>query len=186
MKQKFNLLFSAATEFAAGGGAAPTATAPATEPEAPETPAEPEAPAAPAAPETKSPTKEPTLLQVAFAAAKGKAHLVSENQTLLQRAYTAETALATLQAAHTDLTAKFTALSDERAQIAAALTQSQQEVVAVEVAAAAQVASIGFPEAKLPESLKAGESRQELEAQLAAATDNKTRWELAKKLNEMP
>jgi hypothetical protein len=199
---KFNyfnrLLFTAASEYANGGGdapVAPSAPAPAGDapegadaPEPPAAPEAPEAPAAPTAPEEKAAAAvaEPTLLQVAFAAAKNKGKLVAENQTVLERADRAEHELMTLRAAHGELTEKFNALTREREQIAAALNAREGDAQEVEAAAAAVVASIGFPEAQLPEAIKAGESRQEVEAALAAATDNKQRWELSKKLNEMP
>lgn len=179
MKPKhFPLFTEAATDLASGGGAA-------VETQAAETPAA-AAPEAPAAPEQAA-APEPTFLQKVAAGLQSKGHLIAENATLLQRATTAESLLVKTSAELDAANARLSTLETERAEIQKLLTEAKAEKETVEQKAVAEIAAIGFAADKLPESAKAGETREELEAQLAATpvTDNARRWELAEKLNAL-
>lgn len=196
---RFNrFLYSEATELAQGGGAAASMQAisatPDQEPEekpevAPEKGGEEEKPEEKPASEPAKPAEgaksEPTLLQMAFAAAKNKAALVKDAAEWQARAEAAENELQVLRAQKSELSSKIQDLTTEREKIREALETSQNTNKTVEAAAAAQVAVLGFPEATLPDTVKAGDTVGELEAQLEAEKDNKRRWEIAKKLNAM-
>lgn len=170
MKPTHRPLFSAVTtELASGGGASV------------ETPAAPAAEAAPATAETPA----PTFLQTVLAGLKDKGALAAENTSLLQRAEKADAEILTLQGQIVTLQSELNTLRGERQQIEGALKEAQTAKTTVEAAAAAEVATIGFPAAQLPESAKAGETREELEAQLAAETDNNRRYALAEKINAL-
>lgn len=178
MKQKhFPLFTEAATDLASGGGAA-------VETHAAETPAA-AAPEAPAAPEQAA-APEMTFLQKVAAGLQSKGHLIAENATLLQRAEKAEQENLSLHSQLSALNSQLSTLTTERAEIQKLLTAAQAEKETVEQKAVAEVAAIGFAADKLPESAKAGETREELEAQLAVEKDNNRRWDIAAKLNALP
>lgn len=176
MKPRYTTrLFSTADE--ADTGAAGTAT-----------PAAPEAPAAPAAAATAE--EKPNIIQLAMAAASSKA-------TLIRRAEEADRLAAERQSTNDSLTAKITdlttardaALTDlaaaraELAQVHAALTTAQDEQTTAERAAVDIVAGLGVAVEDLPEQTASGDSIADIEAQLAATTDPRERYQLAEKLN---
>jgi len=175
MKPKYFPLFAeAATDLASGGGSSVST------------------PAADAAPETAAPAvaaeekpKEPGLLERVFAATKDKAVILSDLQAAKVRAETAESQLAIATGELSQARAKITALETERQQIAEALEKSTAANTTVEAAAVTKVAEIGFDTKELPSAAKAGESKEEILAELAATTDVRKRWDLAEKLNSL-
>ena len=183
MKPNFaRILFTAATELASGGGASvSTETAPEA---AAAAEAAPEPAPAPAAAEPVSVT-EPTFLEKVSAGLKDKAALVNENIALKARAEKAESDNLALISRLDGLLAEITDLREERAKIAAALTTAETAAVTVEEAAAAQVAAIGFEAAALPDGVKPGETKEELQAELDRTTDDKRRYELAARIWEL-
>lgn len=171
MKPKhFLALFDeAATDLTSGGGASVSEPAAAAETAATE-----QAPAAE--------VKEPSWLEKIHAATKDKATLVSENKLLTERASLAEAALATATAELATARERIAALEGEQKQALELIEKSAAESKTVEEAAAAQVASIGFPAADLPAGAKAGDTKEEIENELSHCTDNARRYELAGKL----
>lgn len=191
-------LFSPATEESADAGVQQGAAAAesvsdsvsesvaASEPAAGDAPAGDEAPEeVPAESATQSGQpegREPTLLERAFAAAKGKATLLAENHDLQARLATAEEELSSatdeLQGAHgeiLDLKSRIASLESERDAVTAALTTTEE-------AAAHQVAALGIQPDDLPETVKPGDTVEELQAALDAATDNADRYELSQRI----
>lgn len=183
MKPKHLPLFSAAaTDLAEGGGASVSAPAVETAPAAADTQSE-ESPLA--GQSAAEPAVKPTLLEQIHASVRSKATLLSENAALKTRAETAEGELTGLRAQLTDLTSQLTALQSERAEITQTLEQAVAANTTIEEKAADIVASTGFEAASLPAGVKAGETKEELTAELSATQDNKRRWEIAEKLNSM-
>lgn len=177
MKPKFTALFTTATEFTTGGGAA--TEAPAETPAAAiETPAAAEVPAAE--------TEKPGFLQTVLATVKDKASLVSERDAYLARATAAENKIIDLTSRLAASEDSLTALQVERLAIEQALKDAKVETLTVEKKAAQIVAANGFEPEALP-AAAAGEieTRESLEASLAKETDKTKRWEIAEKLNAL-
>lgn len=186
---KFNysnrLLRSAEPEALGGNGpAAPAANIiPLPEPALPSAAlaAEP-APAAPAA----EATAEPTFLQSVLGTVQTKGKLVSERDAAIARATTAEASLTAAHAELATLRAENAAFKQERETIQAALIAAQAANQEVEVAAASQVAALGFEPAALPAATSAPEeTKDQLIARLEKETDNNKRHALAARINAM-
>lgn len=142
------------------------------------------------APSTKH--EAPSFLASVLASVQTKASLLADRNAAIDRATTAEARIVTLQAdlatAQDQLSALNTQLStlqSERAQIQAALDAANASAKTAEAHAAEIVASAGFPAEKLPDPAKQGDTREELEAQLAVETDNRRRWDIAARLNTL-
>lgn len=178
MKPRIPLFSEAATDLASAGGASVSAseTPAAAAVEAPES--------APAAAAEEKP-KAPSLLERVFAATKDKAVLNAELTAAVQRAEAAESQLSITAGELALAREKITRLETERQQIAEALEKATAEQATVEAAAVTKVAEIGFDSANLPSAAKAGESREELLAELATCQDIKRRWSIAEKLNAL-
>lgn len=176
MKPKFQLLpTEAATELASGGEAA----------------AETAAPQAPAAEETSAPAasaepRKPSFLENIAASVKDKGSLLAENKDLAARLATAETEVADLRSQLSTLNSQLENLTTERAEAQRLLDQAAAEKQSVEAKAADIVSTeIGFKAEELPSGVKAGETKEELQAELATCTDMKRRWDIAAKLNAL-
>ncbi len=149
---------------------------------APAAEAEPAAPtaAAPAAVET------PGFLASVLGSVQAKGKLVAERDAATQRAATAEAENATLRTQLTAANGELATLKQERATIQAALVTAQTEKQDLDIAAASQVAALGFDAAALPAAESAPpETIASLEAQIAtakAAGDHAKVWSLAEKM----
>jgi len=173
------LLFNAEPE-ALGGGAAPASNiiALSAAPVA-------EAPAA-AEPAVPVAAVEPSLLEKVKASIQSKGTLLATADAATLRAETAEAEVLTLRSQLSTLHSQLSTLQTERAGIEAALVTAKAENQAVDTAAASQVAALGFEAAALPAANSAPEpTKAELEAKLAEATDNNTRFDLAAQLNAL-
>lgn len=169
-------LFSAAPEALGGNGpAAPVALT-----------LVPEAPAAESTPETPAAESKPAgLLERISASIQTKGALLATGEAYRLRAETAEASLATATAELTSLRAAHAALITERADIAALLDTAVAEKQEVDTAVAVQIAALAFEPAALPAAGDVPETAEQLTAQLAATTDNATRFALAERINAL-
>ncbi len=185
MKNRFALLFSATPDALGGNGAAAsgeTAAAPLAVVTA-ESAAGENAPAEPAA-AAEAETK-PGYLETIRASLQSKASLVSERDTYFARATAAEASLKDAQATITTLTAELTTLRAEKAEIEKMVGSLESEKATVELAAAREVAAMGFDAAKLPAPESGdGNSMEALEAQLEKETDPQQIVILARKIDD--
>lgn len=186
------LLFTAEPEALGGNG--PSNILPISAAAAPEAAPAAETPAAApaAAAEAKPPlgghseAKPPSLLEKISASIQTKGALLASAEAYRLRAETAEAELATLRTDKGALATQLATLTTERDEIVNLLEAAHAEKQEVEFTAAATVASLGFDAAALPAAGEsAPETRAALEAQLAAATDNATRFALAEKINAL-
>jgi chromosome segregation ATPase len=131
-------------------------------------------------------TPEASFLEKCAASIQSKGNLLAAAEASNLRATAAEASLATATEQIAGLTAEVASLKADQAAIEAMLTAAKAEQKTVEAAVATTVASMGFPLEALPAAnAEAGETRADIEAQLAAATDNDTRYALAEKLNSL-
>lgn len=193
MKFRLQFLRNEAAETPEGGDAAPESPeTPETTP-APESPEGAEEPEKPEGTEGQTATEKPGILKLAMAAATSKAKLIADGQRLnqriaeltgerddlsqrldaaLQRASEAETQLSMLRAEH--------------AEVEEALNKAVKESASAEQKAVDIVAGqFGVDPKKLPEQAIPGESREELEAALAAEKDPVKRFQLAARINQI-
>jgi chromosome segregation ATPase len=185
--QPFNrFLRSEAHEMGDGGGAAPAAAAPAAETPA----AAPPAPAAATA--TAAAQREPTMLEKVQAALRDKGVILAENNgfkaeiaalkgDLAER----DVSMATLQARVVTLEAENTQLQADFLSIDAALKSTEARVVAVDTAAARQIAGMGFEASVLPAAETAAETVEGLVAKMTATTDPQEKYKLAARINAL-
>lgn len=188
MKNRFALLFSATPDALGGNGAAATgetAAAPLAVVTA-EAAAGEDAPAAPAAAVAAEAETKPGYLDVIRASLQSKASLLGERDTYLARATAAESSLKDAQATITTLTGELTTLRAEKAEIEKMVGSLQSEKATVELAAAREVAAMGFDAAKLPAAdSTVPETKESLEAAIATEKNAKKRHEMALRLLEM-
>jgi hypothetical protein len=129
---------------------------------------------------------EATFLEKCAASIQSKGSLLASAEAANLRATAAEASLAASAEQIVSLTAEVASLKADQAAIEAMLTAAKAEQKTVEAAVATTVASMGFALEALPDaSASAGETRADIEAQLAATTDNDTRYALAEKLNSL-
>jgi chromosome segregation ATPase len=188
MKNRFAPLFSATPDALGGNGAAATGeTATAAAPLAvvtAEAAAGDDAPAAPAV-AAEAETK-PGYLETIRASLQSKASLLSERDTFLTRATAAEAELKDAKASITTLTAERDTLRAEKAEIEKMVSELSTEKASVELAAAREVAAMGFDAAKLPAAdSTVPETKESLEAAITTEKNAKKRHEMALRLLEM-
>jgi chromosome segregation ATPase len=185
MKNRFAPLFSATPDALGGNGAAAsgeTANAAPLAVVTAEAAAGDDAPAAPAA-AAEAETK-PGYLETIRASLQSKASLLSERDTFLARATAAEAQLKDAKDTITTLTAERDTLRSEKAEIEKMVSELSTEKATVELAAAREVAAMGFDAAKLPAPESGdGNSMEALEAQLEKETDPQQIVILARKID---
>ena len=184
----FNLtLLAAATDL-------PDVPGTATPPAATEQPQKPNPPPDAVKPPTASGETEtkPSLLQMAHAAVSSKQSLITEIAQQKQKITSIQSDLdharSELTTAQTELSTARTELANlrkERADLEAALKVVEKENQTAEAAAVGIVATMGVAPEKLPTSAVAGESKEELMAQLNKETDSAKRFILAEKINAL-
>lgn len=189
MKNRFALLFSATPDALGGNGAAATGETAAAAPLAvvtAEAAAGEDAPAAPAAAVAAEAETKPGYLEAIRASLQSKASLVSERDTYFARATAAEASLKDAQATIATLTTERDALRAEKAEIVKMVGSLESDKATVELAAAREVAAMGFDAAKLPAAdSTVPETKESLEAAIATEKNAKKRHEMALRLLEM-
>ena len=152
-----------------GGGGTPTAP----EQSTPATPPSPEA-------------KPPNVIELAVAGLKSKAVLNQEITTLRETLSKAEHERDTIQAENLRLTTELTRYKDGETQLREALTKAEGENQTTQAAAATQLAGMGIAPTALPgQTSEMPETVEQLEGQLAKATDGKERFRIQKKINAL-
>jgi redox-regulated HSP33 family molecular chaperone len=128
----------------------------------------------------------PGFLQKAAAALSSKATLISERDSATLRSETAEALVATQSAELTVLRADLATFQAERVELEALIDSAAKEKQTVDAAAASQIAALGFSAQKLPAaSADAAEDVPTLLAQMNSTTDEKEKYRLAAKINEL-
>ena len=137
-----------------------------------------------AAPEPTA--KAPNVIELAVAGLKSKAALNQEIHSLRDQLATATHERDQLRAENLRLTTENQRLLDGESQLREALTTAQGEAQTTQQAAAAQLASMGVAPTTLPgQTTDMPETLEQLESQLAKATDGKQRFIIQKKINAL-